>query len=204
MIHSSTDAHRNLLQSILTIAAVAGENFRYDLRAAMTVRGTRNPTIARVLNRNLGESRLPDGTCLIRANLPSHHAAWDLGDFVVAPNESLDPTTEYLNGKQLVSADGVITGHAHLHVAKLSEWEQVSNGVMTPSYHFAGGKEWYREIVQPDGRLRLQARQYPTIEPNTLYGERIDLVHVDDLPVVPSLHGQPVGSLFTIFKLVQP
>lgn len=212
MKHATSDTHRNLFTWVAALIAAAGDLFRRDVRSSLRPVHV-NPSIRLVVNfgQNNGELLPEDngGIALLDTGL-GKHMTWILDKFRPMPAASDDPTLDYLNGNIYVDAEGVVGGHAHLHVFEATETQQVNDwmagkpGVARPaSYRFFGGHAWYRTEKLTDGTYRIRANSFTgqnALKPDTLYIAIFDLVHVDDTKLTAATHGMDSASLVTIFR----
>ena len=82
-----------------------------------------------------------------------------------------------------------------------------SSVALPASYAFFGGHKWYDPIHQDDGSFLIRARRgvnFPNVEPGVFYGLLFEVVHVDDAPIAPAVHGQVVARVFSTVEFAPP
>ena len=215
--NATVSTHFSLLAYVMGLISAAGEFFRRDVRAGLNLK-YRNPSITLSVLQNDGE-KLPSqngGIALLRSG-PSKHFRWIVDVFQLVPALSDDPVLDYLNGHQQVDENGVLAGHAHLHlylaedVQQVNDWMAGKEGAVRPaSYRFFGGHAWYRTEkigAGPDaGKFLLRANSFVgpnALTPGKLYLMQIDFVHVDDTRVTAAVHGMDSASLVTPFMVLE-
>lgn len=219
IIHASTEAHQRLYTHAAWLLDTGGADLAADVRSRLVTRHV-NPRIRFVVNfgSNQGE-KLPSengGIALVQSG-QNKHLAWVVEDFDFVPALSLSPTTEYLNGKQIVSAAGVVSGHAHLHIYQADQEQEVFDHFWKPerfakpsSYRFFGGHRWYDPEELPENHrlgtgLIIRADSFfgPTaLTPGVRYKARFELVHIDDTPLAAETHGMDSARMETMFEVI--
>lgn len=214
MIHQSTLAHELMVTDYAkALQGGYGRHLESDLRA-LTYSNNINPSIEFTGSRqtNVEFTTDADGVVNFDKEAPGSsredpHLRWTVTDFNIAPAASKNPVTEYRNGDRAVNAAGQAEGHAHLTICKVSELAQMFTAIGTnsdvplpPSHQFVGGHGWYKLTKPEADKLNIETERSVKFEPNQLYFMQLVLVHIDDTPLVPQLHGQLAGQVTTLIR----
>jgi hypothetical protein len=211
-MHETTETHIRLSNHVKSIIDIGGEPLKYDIKASLVTKHV--PPIIEWFP--YPEERQVDGIWIIRnpaQGVPvfgnATHRRWKTRNFKHTGFKSLSPSLQ-LNGMQTVGPDGILSGHSHLHVVSLEQFQQLMlyrakvPGVDRPStYSFFGGKDYYDindTTIPGESLIRMPHITNPIVERgvNTVFW--FGCVHEDDAPIAAVNHEEDCANLFTVVR----